>query len=143
MISQIDQILMERLKNKFSLQLLFRGSRDGFKDAKFHELCDNQGPLLFLIKTGKDILIGGFSSIPWKSGSGEWTVDPKCVVFSLTRNKTYQRHNDDSNVYFGSGHGPYIGLGGLAIIDKKLYGFPNCSPFKIGVNGAGEQELVE
>jgi hypothetical protein len=88
MITQIYTILKERLGDKFYLRSLIRGSRDGFTDAKFHELCDNQGPLLVLVKTGKDILIGGFSSIPWKK-SGDWTVDPKCVVFSLTRNKTY------------------------------------------------------
>ena len=99
MISQIYQILKERLGDKFSLRLLFRGSRDGLTNAKFHDLCDNQGPLLVLVKTGKDILIGGFSSIPWKN-SGEWTVDPKCVVFSLTRNKTYIRQNDVDNLFF-------------------------------------------
>ena len=88
MISQIYTVLKERMGEKFQLRLLFRGSRDGFTNDKFHALCDNQGPLLVLVKTGKDILIGGFSSIPWKN-SGGYTVDPKCVVFSLTRNKTY------------------------------------------------------
>ena len=88
MISQIYQILKDRLGDKFSLRLLFRGTRDGFTSAKFHELCDDQGPLLTLVKTGKDKLIGGFSSIHWKN-SGEWTVDHKCVVFSLTPLKTY------------------------------------------------------
>ena len=141
MISQIYQILKERLGDKFSLRLLFRGSRDGFKNAKFHELCDNQGPLLVLVKTAKDILIGGFSSIPWKN-SGGWTVDPKCIVFSLTRNKTYIRHNDNTNVCFDSEYGPVIGNGGFYIQDKKLAGNTNDT-FLIKVNGAGEQELVE
>ncbi len=141
MISQIYQILKERLGDKFSLRLLFRGSRDGFKNAKFHELCDNQGPLLVLVKTAKDILIGGFSSIPWKN-SGGWTVDPKCIVFSLTRNKTYIRHTDAYNVGFNNSYGPVIS-DGFYIQDKKLGGNSNCDPFFIGVNGAGEQDLVE
>jgi hypothetical protein len=117
MISQIYQILKDRLGDKFYLRLLFRGSRDGFTDAKFHELCDNQGSLLVLVKTGKDILIGGFSSIPWKN-SGGWTVDPKCVVFSLTRNKTYIRHNDTGNVHFSRIWGPFIGYDGFGIMGK-------------------------
>jgi hypothetical protein len=117
MISQIYTVLKERMGEKFQLRLLFRASRDGFTNNQFHALCDNQGPLLVLVKTGKDILIGGFSSIPWKN-SGNWTVDPKCVVFSLTRNITYVRHNDKYNVLFDSGCGPLIGGGGLRIIDK-------------------------
>ena len=33
---------------KFTAKLLFRGSRDGFGAAKFHQLCDNKGPTLTL-----------------------------------------------------------------------------------------------
>ena len=112
MISQIYTVLKERMGKKLQLRLLFRGSRDGFTNDKFHALCDNQGPLLVLVKTGKDILIGGFSSISWKN-SDNFIVDPKCIVFSLTRNKTYIRDNDNKNVYFNSSYGPIIGQGGL------------------------------
>jgi hypothetical protein len=104
MIAQLYTILKERMGEHFQLRLLFRGSRDDFSNVKFHAKCDNQGPLLVLIKTSKDILIGGFSSVPWKSGGG--SVDPKCVVFSLTRNKTYKRHNDNDNLFFDSDWGP-------------------------------------
>lgn len=31
------------------LKLLYRGSRDGFKINKFHDLCDNKGRTLNLI----------------------------------------------------------------------------------------------
>jgi hypothetical protein len=84
----ISNILRKRMNGLFKLRLLFRGTRDGMTNAKFHELCDNKGPLLVVIKTQKDILIGGFCSISWKN-SGGWVVDPKCVVFSITRKKVY------------------------------------------------------
>ena len=141
MISQIYTILKERMGVRFQVRQLFRGSRDGFSNDKFHALCDNQGPLLVLVKTGKDILIGGFSSVPWKN-SGGYTVDPKCVVFSLTRNKTYIRQNDELNLYFISWLGPVIGYG-IGITGKYLRGYTDSNPFKIGNNSAGEQELVE
>ena len=48
-------------------KLLYRGTRDGFKSAKFHELCDNQGPTLCLMKTSYDYVCGGFASESWKS----------------------------------------------------------------------------
>jgi hypothetical protein len=61
-----------------------------------------------LIKTRKDILCGGFSSINWKK-SGGWTVDKKCFIFSLKLKKIYKRLNDTWNLYFGQGEGPLFG----------------------------------
>ena len=29
--------------------LIFKGTRDGFGAAKFHELCDNKGATLFVV----------------------------------------------------------------------------------------------
>ena len=103
--------------SKFSLQLLFRATRDGFDNSKFHSLCDDKGPLLVIIKTQKDLLIGGFCSIPWKN-SGSWTVDPKCVVFSISRQKIYNRLNDKDNLYFSSSYGPVLGDCVIHIINK-------------------------
>jgi hypothetical protein len=71
-------------------------------------------------------LIGGFSSIDWKN-SGGWTIDPKCIVFSLTRKKHYARVNEQHNVHFNSGadYGPLIGCGGFYINKKQLCGNVN------------------
>jgi hypothetical protein len=74
----------------------------------FHSICDNKGPLLVLIKTRKDILCGGFSSIDWKN-SGGWTVDNKCFIFSLKLRKVYKRLSDTLNLYFGSDAGAWFG----------------------------------
>ena len=130
------------MNGAFTLRLLFRGSRDGMTNDKFHELCDNQGPLLVIIKTNKDILIGGFCSISYKNGGG-WNVDPKVVVFSITRNKVYHRLNDTCNVYFHTDTSFSVGGCAIDIENNKLRGVANSDPFKIPKNGAGEQELVE
>ena len=79
-------------------------------------------------------MIGGFSSIPWKN-SGGWTVDPKCVVFSLTRNKTYNRLNDTNNVHFGTS---YSAVNGAFNISNKNLAGNNSDSYKIPNNGAGE-----
>lgn len=105
----------------FNLRLIFRGTRDGMMNAKFHELCDNQGALLVIIKTSKDILIGGFCSISYKNSGGS-NVDPKCVVFSFTRNKIYNRLNDKYNVEFNSGYSLLIGCNAIVINNNKLWG---------------------
>ena len=99
----------------------------------FHSLCDNKGPLLVLCKTRKDILCGGFSSIPWKN-SGEWTVDKKCFIFSLKLLKLYKRLNDNKNLYFGQDRGPWFGWGANLGIDNKLYSHCNHDPFQVPKN---------
>ena len=95
-------------KQKIITKLLLRGSRDGMSAKVFHSLCDNKGSLLVLIKTRKDILCGGFSSIPWKNNN-IWTVDKKCFIFSLKLTKLYKRLNDENNLYFSQYWGPFFG----------------------------------
>jgi hypothetical protein len=119
------------------LTLLFRASRDGFDNGKFHLLCDGQGPLLVIIKTQKDILIGGVCSISWKN-IGEFPIDPKCVVFSISRQRIYNRLNDNNNLYFNSERGPVFGNACISTNNKKLRGYSGNDPFKIPKNGEGE-----
>ena len=90
------------------IKLLLRGTRDGMSPLVFHSLCDNKGPLLVLFKTRKDILCGGFSSIPWNN-TGSWTVDKNCFVFSLKLRKLYKRQNDNYNLFFNPSYGPWFG----------------------------------
>ena len=104
------QNIQEALGQKVHAKLLLRGSRDGMTHAVFHQLCDNKGPLLSVIKSRKDILCGLFSSVDWKN-TGGWTVDQKCFVYSLKLMKIYKRQNDNWNIYFGPGHyGGYFGI---------------------------------
>ena len=86
----IYPIIAERVSQKFYTKMLFCATRDGFSDSKFHTLCDNKGPLLFLVKTKKDLVVGGFCSLNWKN-RGDWYEDEKCTVFSVTRKKVYSR----------------------------------------------------
>ena len=106
-------------------------------------MCDNKGPLLVFFLTRKDILCGGFSSITWKNAGG-YTVDPKCFIFSLKTGKVYHRLNDNNNLYFNSGFGPFFGYHCLGIYsNNKLYSHVNNDPFKIPVNSSGTHEITE
>ncbi len=96
-----------------------------------------------MIKTWKDILIGGFCSISWKSEGGWNNVDPKCVVFSITRKKVYQRINDAYNLYFHTNYSFLIGGHTIDIRDNKICGYADRITIKVPKNAAGEQELVE
>ena len=45
---------------------LFRASRDGFGSDTFHRKCDNQGPTVTIVKSGRNIF-GGFTENSWTS----------------------------------------------------------------------------
>ncbi len=61
-------------------------------------------------------------------------MDPKCVVFSISRQKIYHRLNDKDNLFFEENRGPKFGNGCFSINNKQLVGFANNDPFKIPKN---------
>ena len=49
------------------LELIYRGTRDGFKGEAFHQNCDFQGGTLSIIKSEMGKIFGGYTDIPWQS----------------------------------------------------------------------------
>ncbi len=66
-----------------SLELLYRGTKDGMTAEIFHEKCDNQGKTICLFLNKKDNIFGGYSSIPWAKGGGG-KISEDCFLFTLT-----------------------------------------------------------
>jgi hypothetical protein len=56
---------LQKKVNKF--ELIFRGSRDGFKSSTFHQICDEKGASLIIIKSEMGEVFGGYTDIPWTS----------------------------------------------------------------------------
>ena len=46
------------------VELIFRGSRDGFTAASFHQKCDNIESLLYLVKSKANKIFGAYTDIP-------------------------------------------------------------------------------
>ena len=86
----------------------YRASRDGWYGKDFHDKCDGDLPLLILIKTDKNIVCGGFSSIGWKS-TGGLVIDKKQFIFSLKSMKIYLPQSENPRLFFSSDFGPYFG----------------------------------
>ena len=63
--------------------LLFRGTRDGFTSESFIRKCVSQGPTLFIVKSEKGNIFGGFASHSWP-GKEKSASDSKAFLFSLT-----------------------------------------------------------
>jgi len=64
------------------LDLLYRGSRDGFGVSDFHTKCDNKGATVTVIKDIGGYLFGGFTDMPWMSEDG-WISTNKAFLFCL------------------------------------------------------------
>jgi hypothetical protein len=67
----------------FELKRIFRASEHEFSIAKFHELCDNKGPTLFVGKSEQhEKTFGGFTSVSWnKDRDGNRETDPRAFLF--------------------------------------------------------------
>jgi hypothetical protein len=50
--------------------LIFRGSRDGFKSSTFHQICDEKGASLIIIKSEMGEVFGGYTDIPLTKSEG-------------------------------------------------------------------------
>ena len=64
-------------------ELLYRATRDTFSSIKMHEMINNKGPIVAILKSQHDKVFGGYSSIGWKP-DGAWTADEKAFIFSLS-----------------------------------------------------------
>ena len=81
-----------------SLQLLYRGSRDGWKYRDFHDRCDNKGATLTLFKTDDGRVCGGYTSVSWESPkSWEFKADPSAFVFSVDHQRVFNINNDQTH----------------------------------------------
>jgi hypothetical protein len=50
-----------------NLQLLWRGTRDGFAATEFHRRCDGHSNTLTVVLTTRGFVLGGFTPLAWES----------------------------------------------------------------------------
>ena len=98
-------------------ELLYRGSIDGFGATHFHELCNDEGRTLTLVKNSSGHVFGGFTSVPWTS-TKKCKQAPGSFLFTLTNmygiqpTKFHLKNKKDGNaIYHRSDYGPTFGNG--------------------------------
>ena len=95
-----------------SMELIYRGTRDGMTSKDFHNKCDNKGKTICLFLNDKDNIFGGYSSIPWTSNEGDKTAND-CFLFTLTNiyntEPTKFPYLQFRSVLHGTKYGPYFG----------------------------------
>lgn len=80
-----DLIKICSLNDNQGLKLIYRASRDGFSSKNFHDLCDNMGPTVTIIKTSENHIFGGFTKRNWLPCKNPpfWKQDSLAYIFSL------------------------------------------------------------
>ena len=120
-------------KNKIKFEIIFRMSEKGTKSEDFHKYCNNQGPTLTLVKTTRNKIFGGFTSLNWSSDE-ESVKDPanQTFIFSLDLKKKYNmlKKNGDA-IYCSVTTGPNFGAADFRLENnmKKgmTYANSNCN----------------
>ena len=87
-IKFVEESIKQKEGKNFKYSLIFESSRDGDKAKKFHELCDNNAPILVIIKTIKNVVFGGYTTHVLNSTSGR-CKDDKAFCFNLDKKKIY------------------------------------------------------
>ena len=66
------------------LSMIYRATSNGWAPADFHKWCDHRGRTVTFYKSSKGFLAGGYTSVKWAGGSGDYIRDTEAFVFSLT-----------------------------------------------------------
>jgi hypothetical protein len=117
---------------KPKLQLLWRGSKDGFAATNFHTKCDGKGPTLTVIKSANQPnIFGGYTVDSW-SMSGNYSSG-KAWLFSLVNkyNKAVKLESSvpSNNAYNNSSYGPSFGGGHDLHVNGSMKSNSNyCNP---------------
>ncbi|KAJ5074854.1 pep-cterm sorting domain-containing protein [Anaeramoeba ignava] len=146
------------------MKLGFSAIRDGFNSKKWHDICDNKGKTLVIIKTLDNFIFGGFTQVGFTTDKSKWEktsrknkngfiIDPNAFIFSLRNDKndrkpeklTIKKGKEENAIeYWYDDRGPVFGSGFDIYLNSKLqpgfsalgyaYNLPN--EVKLGKNQA-------
>ncbi|KAJ5073546.1 btb/poz domain-containing protein [Anaeramoeba ignava] len=71
----------------FNMKLGFSAQIDGFDCRRWHDVVDNKGKTLVIIKTKDNFIFGGFTQVGWSSGKKRYIPDLSAFIFSLRNDK--------------------------------------------------------
>ncbi|KAJ5070995.1 kelch-like protein [Anaeramoeba ignava] len=119
----------------FKMKKGYSAKRDGFDCKKWHDICDNKGKTLVIIKTKDNFIFGGFTQVGFTSDKTKWNqedvdeqdgyiIDSKAFLFSLRNDKNDRKpkkfpiqpiEKRYALFYNYSQYGPYFGDGDFII----------------------------
>ena len=103
-----ENLIIEWIEKKFTSELLFSTSKNGYQPSEFHRLCDNKGPTIIFIETKKGCIFGGYTELNWDT-SGQYKTDESTFLFSINNKAKYTRRNKMCSVYCRKDLAPSFG----------------------------------
>ena len=93
--------------NIFSLNLIYRGTRDGDMGQDFHKLCDGLSPILLIIKTTHNARFGGYTETYFE-GTDEYLgkKDDNAFIYNLDKRKYYNIKKGENAILCYKNYGP-------------------------------------
>lgn len=90
---------------------------NGGKASAFHEMCDNKGPTLVIVRV-EDYIFGGYSSVSWSKDRCEYKYSPTAFLFSLVNKPGWgptklpqEGDSPGESIYTCGRYGPVFGRG--------------------------------
>ena len=117
------------------LELLYRGSRDGWEGSDCYYKCDNKGATITVIHSTGGFIFGGFSDKSWTS-YGNYCESNKAFLFSLkipssevrTANMYIKQDSCYCAMFHNYSYGPIFGSGNdLCITSNANNNNNSCS----------------
>jgi hypothetical protein len=134
-----------------TLTLLFSGSTHGWERSKFHELCDEKGPTITVMKSKAGKVFGGFAMQSWDSETG-YKADEMAFIYSIDRQQIYRATDAQKALYCYSSWGPSFGACALGLYGDPLngenvgycytHGKSNSIFYRIKSDDQGNQEVT-
>lgn len=139
-------------KKNVSFQLIFRATRDGDTKKDFHRMCDDISPTIFIFKTPKNFIFGGYTTVQSNISYNkeELIKDENAFVFSLNQRKKNMTKEVEHSIYkdnyhliiFGNGNNS-IQINNNVLKNKKHWNNPKGSYGDITLTENKEFSIVE
>ena len=113
-IQFIKMICNKLNKNNITFNKIFEAKINGFDADSFHNICDNKGPTLCIIKNNYNYIFGGYTSKSWNKPNGLsiyssdknaflFGIHPKMFTMHINKDSTNQaiEQTDGYSIVFG------------------------------------------
>ena len=115
----IESAIKKTLGKKVKFyNLIYRGSRNGFRAEDFHEKCDEKKNTIVVVQARNGRRFGGFTEAKWDKSNG-YKSSSTGFLFSLDNKEVYYNKKNEYDIYCYSDKGPTFGGGHDLFIDDN------------------------
>lgn len=136
---------LKKQSNGFFFNKIFKAKEDGFSSNSFIKRVEGKSPTLIILKNNHEKILGGFTSIAWKTPKK--TIDflddksKTSFIFSLNLMKKFDLKDNSIAICHSICSGPIFGLNDLEIVENADKNYNNFS--NIGTSYKFDGKLEE